>query len=313
VYQVPAATSLAMIRAFTDVFPQAVLLSGSQAELLLVGTTAPQIEVDPAQLQAALQGAPDVTRDLARLDLGTVTEIIGSFVGSAETLALATRDVTPVTDDRPRQEYGLRSSLGTSLLGVPASIIDLARLTDWCPRCVGDEGVTVGGLDIYLSLMFEAYNADAAKVAADAGAVEDRLVLGSRYLGAVLPESAPVYNAIGTGLLRAGRTDEARELFARAMQLDPASLETPRNIGHAQYVEGTQLLEQGRVREAIERFQAALGSVPDSAPLHNDLGIALATAGDLAQATEHFRQAVALDPGFAEARQNLERARAGRR
>ena len=36
-YQVPAESSLAMVRAFLDVFPQAVLLSGTQAELLLVG------------------------------------------------------------------------------------------------------------------------------------------------------------------------------------------------------------------------------------------------------------------------------------
>ena len=41
-YQVPTATALSMIRAFVDVFPQAVLLSGAQADLLLVGTTGPQ-------------------------------------------------------------------------------------------------------------------------------------------------------------------------------------------------------------------------------------------------------------------------------
>ena len=46
-YQVPAESSLAMVRAFVDVFPQSVLLSGAQAELLLIGTTAPRIELDP--------------------------------------------------------------------------------------------------------------------------------------------------------------------------------------------------------------------------------------------------------------------------
>ena len=35
-YQVPTATTLAMIRAFVDVFPRAVLLSGAEADLLLV-------------------------------------------------------------------------------------------------------------------------------------------------------------------------------------------------------------------------------------------------------------------------------------
>ena len=45
--------------------------------------------------------------------------------------------------------------------------------------------------------------------------------------------------------------------------------------------------------------------MPDSAAAHNDLGIALASLGDLSQATEHFRQAVVLAPSFEEARRNL--------
>ena len=43
-----------MVRAFIDVFPQSVLLSGMQSELLLVGTTAPRIEIDPDRLAGAL-------------------------------------------------------------------------------------------------------------------------------------------------------------------------------------------------------------------------------------------------------------------
>ena len=51
-YQVPAETSLAMVRAFIDVFPQSVLLSGMHSEFLLVGTTADRIEIDPDRLAA---------------------------------------------------------------------------------------------------------------------------------------------------------------------------------------------------------------------------------------------------------------------
>src|SRR5439155_26083910 len=36
-YQVPGATTLAMIRAFVDLFPQAVLVSGAEADLILIG------------------------------------------------------------------------------------------------------------------------------------------------------------------------------------------------------------------------------------------------------------------------------------
>ena len=66
-YQVPAEISLAMVRAFIDVFPQSVLLSGTQAELLLIGTAAPRIENDPMKLAAALEHKVAVREDLARL------------------------------------------------------------------------------------------------------------------------------------------------------------------------------------------------------------------------------------------------------
>ncbi len=92
-YQVPAATSLAMVRAFIDVFPQSVLLSGTEAELLLVGTSGGRIEIDPVRVSRALEQAPGVAADLRRLDLGSVTEIVGTFVGSADTLARATQPV----------------------------------------------------------------------------------------------------------------------------------------------------------------------------------------------------------------------------
>ena len=109
-YQVPAESSLAMVRAFLDVFPQSVLLSGAQAELLLVGTTASRIELDPIRVAATLAREPAVREDLARLDLGSVREIAGTFVGSAETLARATR-ASP-RGDRRSSTPGIRRSIG---------------------------------------------------------------------------------------------------------------------------------------------------------------------------------------------------------
>ena len=53
-YQVPSRTTLAMIRAFIDVFPQAVLISGAEADLLLLGANDSRIEIDPARVAAAL-------------------------------------------------------------------------------------------------------------------------------------------------------------------------------------------------------------------------------------------------------------------
>ena len=86
-YQVPAESSLAMVRAFLEVFPQSVLLSGAQAELLLVGTDGVAHRARPDSGRGDTGSERAVREDLARLDLGSVREIAGTFVGSAETLA----------------------------------------------------------------------------------------------------------------------------------------------------------------------------------------------------------------------------------
>ena len=349
-YQVPAETSLAMARAFIDVFPQTVLLSGMQAELLLLGTSGASIEIDPERLARALERAPEVRADLRRLDLGTVMEIAGAFVGSAETLAGATRTSAAVSDDRPLQEYVVSSAMGSRLGGVPASIFDLSAVGAWCPRCFhGDPSrasgssraasrddqpaPAVAGLDTYLALLDQAYHAPIAEVAAAALAGPgQRRILGSAYLGAVVPDTDAVHNIIGVTLLREGRYGEAAEAFRdalkrrdsvdanwnlgtalaesgqtteaisylrRAVQLDP-------DHGGAQYELGSLLLAGREFAEAEDHFRSALRAMPDSAGAHNDLGIALAERGALDEAIDAFQQALRLEPDFPGARRNLE-------
>jgi spermidine synthase len=335
-YQVPPQTSLAMVRAFIDVFPQSVLLSGTQAELLLVGTNGARIEIDPGHVARALERVPDVLADLRRLDLGTVTELVGTFVGSADTLARATRDSPPVSDDRPLQEYGVRSAIGSATSGVPASIVDLAATAAWCPRCFDGERPrpVVVGLDAYLALLDEAYHSPAAPAGA-AAAYGARRILGSAYLGAVVPDTDAVHNVIGVTLLREGRYDEAARAFRVALERRPDSVDANRNLGTAlaatgqvpdaiehlrravqlapenggaQYELGNLLIRQREFRQAEECLRQAVRTLPDFAPAHNSLGIALASTGRLDQAVEQFRRAVALDPEFAEGHRNLELA-----
>ena len=216
-----------MIRAFIDVFPQAVLLSGAEADLLLLGANDSRIEIDPARLAAALARAPAVAGGPARLDLGSVREIVGTFVGSAQTLAEATRDSAPVTDDRPIQEYGVRSLLDFGE-AVPASIVDLTQVGAWCPTCFvdGKPVPLVEGLDTYLALLGRAYAASAARGgprAPPGRRTRTALVAGSAYLGAIVPESADVHNILGIALAQQGRIDEAIAEFREALRLDPES------------------------------------------------------------------------------------------
>jgi tetratricopeptide (TPR) repeat protein len=300
-YQVPPATTLAMVRAFVDVFPQAVLLSGAANDLILLGTPGASLEIDPARVAAALSSAPAVRADLERLDFGAVHEIVGAFLGSARTLADATREVAPVVDDRPMQEYSVSSMLGYGY-GVPASLIDLKQVAAWCPRCFVDGAPVpaVGQLETHLELLALAYAASPVDVARSTRLAEQtgRRVAGSAYLGTIVPESAELHNILGLRHAEQGRMNAAIEEFRLSLQLDEASGATHWHLGAA-------LASTGAYPEAAEHLTRSVGLEPTNSRAQSDLGLVLAIQGRLDEAAEHLERALALDPQAAEARRNL--------
>ena len=303
-YQVPPETTLSMVRAFVDVFPEAVLLSGAESDLLLLGTTAARIEIDPEQVAERVAGAREVRADLERIDLGEVREIVGAFVGAPATLAAGTRDAVPVTDNQPLQEYGVRSMLNFGR-GVPSEIIDLDEVAAWCPRCFmnGAPVPAVAGLDTYLALLDLAYGASRDNVARvrDVAERQGRVIAGSRYLGMIVPESAAVHNLLGIAHAAEGRLDTAVEEFREALRLAP-------DDAGAYWHLGVALASQGAQEQATVHLRRSVELDPGNGQAQNDLGVLLAGQGRLDEAITHFRRAVALDPGSADARRNLERA-----
>ena len=303
-YQVPAETTLAMVRAFVEVFPEAVLLSGAESDLLLLGTTAARIEIDPEQVAARLAGAPEVRADLERIDLDDVHEIVGTFVGSPATLAAGTRDAAPVTDDRPLQEYGVRSMLNFGR-GVPSDVVNLREVAAWCPRCFmnGAPVPAVAELDTYLALLDIAYGASRADVARvrEVAERQGRVLAGSRYLGMIVPESAAVHNVVGLAHASAGRLDMAVEEFRAAVRLAPDDASAHWHLGAA-------LASQGAQEQAAVHLRRSVELDPGNGRAQNDLGVLLAGQGRLEEAIGYFRRALALDPGSEDARRNLDRA-----
>jgi tetratricopeptide (TPR) repeat protein len=293
-----------MVRAFVDVFPQAVLLSGAESDLLLLGTTASRIEIDPERVAERLAAAPAVRADLDGISLGRPRDIVGSFVGAAPTLMDATRDVAPVIDDRPLQEYGVRSMLNFGH-GVPEAVGDLTRIAEWCPRCFegGAPAPVVEDLDTYFELMTLAYGASRADVARvrQQWSTEGRVVAGSSYLGAIVPESAETHNVLGISQARKGRIDAAVTEFREAIRLEP---DNPAAHWHL----GAALASQDHTDEATRHLARAVELDPQNGQARNDLGFMLAVQGRYAEAVEHLQQAVALAPQSAEARRNLELA-----
>ena len=300
-YQVPPPTALAMVRAFVDVFPQAVLLSGAESDLVLMGTTGSRIEIDPDRVFTSLSRAPAVQMDLDRLDLGRVHEIAGSFVGSARTLEAGTRAVEPVTDDRPLQEYGVRSLLNFSRV-VPGDVVDLGGIGEWCPRCFinGRPAPRVAELEGYLSLLDLAYRASPSEVAHARRLAEGdgRVIAGSAYLGMIVPESAELHNVLGIARAADGRLDEAVAEFSRALDLDPGSAAAHWHLGAA-------LASQNKGEEALAHLQRSVQLDPGNSQAHHDLGVMLALAGRLGEAADHFQRALDIDPESADARRNL--------
>jgi len=301
-YQVPPETTLSMTRAFVDVFPQSVLLSGAASDLVLLGTAADRIAIDPARVAAALEAAPEVRADLQRVSLGALHEIVGTFVGSARTLDEATRGVPPVVDDRPLQEYGVRSMLNVGH-GVPAGIVDIGRVAEWCPRCfeAGRPVAALEPLDVYVRLLALAYDASPAQVA-DARRLAERdgrVIAGSAYLGAIVPESAETYNVLGLALAERGEMEPAIAEFRRALALDP-------DAGAAHWHLGAALASRGAQEEATRHLQRAVELDPRNSQAHSDLGLMLAAQGKLDEAVDHLEQALALDPQSLDARRNLE-------
>jgi tetratricopeptide (TPR) repeat protein len=193
-------------------------------------------------------------------------------------------------------------------MGVPAAFFDVARVAAWCPRCDEQEGEqSAPNLDLYLRLLQQAYLAPVAEVGSSA-AEGQRRIMGSAYLGAVVPDSAEVHNLVGLALMRDGAVEEAVREFQEALRKDPSSTNARANLGQIRYEQGAALLESRRYADAAALLRAAVDLLPDSAEAHNDLGVALASMGQVGEATEHFRRAVSLQPDFAEARKNLEQA-----
>ena len=335
VYQVPAASTLAMIRAFVDVFPQSVLVSGAEADLLLVGANDSRIEIDPARVANAMTNAPALRADLQRVDLGSVREIVGAFLASPQKLSAATRNSAPVTDDRPIQEYGVRSLL-TFGDGLPASVADVREVAAWCPKCFADGKPVplVQGLDTYLALLGRAYSATPAEAARTRLLAEGgtRRVDGSAYLGALVPESAEMHNILGSALADKGEFDRAIAEFREALRLEPDSASAHGNLGlalashqapeeavvhlrrsvqldpgngRAHYALAGILLAAGQYEGAIDELRASLRVAPDSVEIHEGLGIVLASQGKLDEAVDEFRASLRLRPISAGAHNNL--------
>jgi tetratricopeptide (TPR) repeat protein len=233
------------------------------------------------------------------------------------------------------QEYGVASLLNQGN-SVPASVVELAAVTSWCPACFvnGKPVALVEGLDTYLALLDRAYTASPDEVAQvrRLSRSEGRLIAGSAYLGAIVPESAELHDILGVDFASKGAFADAIEEFRAALARNPGAARAHWHLGRALVSMGSRdegishlrtstelepangqarydlaivLLQEGQIDAAIEELRATLQLLPNLVGAHNNLGIALASQGKTGEAIRQFQTALTLDPDSAETRHNL--------
>jgi spermidine synthase len=93
-----------LVRSFLDVFPSATLWTTELHEMLLIGSFTP-IELDAGRI-AARFNQPEVLSALRETGIATPAALLATWVTDRAGLERYAAAALPVTDDRPRIEYG---------------------------------------------------------------------------------------------------------------------------------------------------------------------------------------------------------------
>jgi Flp pilus assembly protein TadD len=115
---------------------------------------------------------------------------------------------------------------------------------------------------------------------------------------AVTKNNIVACNKLGSFYSRQGRTTEAMDYFARALQINPDDPDVLYDLGNA-------LAQRGDWDNAIRSYRHALQATPDQADVLNNLGFALTAKKQFADAIVCFEAALKQKPDYAGAHNNL--------
>jgi len=112
------------------------------------------------------------------------------------------------------------------------------------------------------------------------------------------PRNVLAHTMLAQSLETDGRSDEARQHFLRATELNP-------KFAMAQEGLGENLAKRGDLVGAIQHYRAALKSKPDYADAHDNLGVALGRQRKWTEAIAEVRAALEVKPDYSTAHYNL--------
>lgn len=115
------------------------------------------------------------------------------------------------------------------------------------------------------------------------------------------PGNAKTHFFLAVLLLRRGQTTRSKEALTQAVASADAALGLRNDMAYAHLIRGRALKGLGRREEATAAFRAALLRGSEYAEVHQELGEALAEAGQVAEGLKHLEDAARLakpdDPG----------------
>ena len=260
-FQIGEAAVRSVVRAFLEVFPDALLLDGHTQQLILVGRRDGPLFFDPARLRALLRSSPGAARDLRWISLDRTAEWVGVFAASSATLARATADAAPLRDDRPVLEYGSRELVWDRQL--PADLFSVSDWRLWCPSCdalPADERDEIEG---YLE------------------------VIAAWYRSPAFLRAQPGSQGSFQPLLSA----RAERAVARSVYLQDLLAKLP--FARRQAIAAVQ---HNHAAEAVALLQTLARKLPQDAKLQSDLTAALILAGRPEEAARTLAAARAATP-----------------
>ncbi len=109
---------------------------------------------------------------------------------------------------------------------------------------------------------------------------------------------------LGVYYFMQGKLDKALGYYRAAEKINPEDIKVHFNLGLC-------LKGMGKTGEAAAMFESVLAGRPDHAESFMHLGEIIESQGRVDEAIEHYEKALKIDPGLGQARNDLERARAG--
>jgi len=157
-------------------------------------------------------------------------------------------------------------------------------------------------------LVIQRANVDALGLLADSLFAQQQLeeaIARYRVFLAERPTDVGARINLGVSYATLGRTDEAQAAFRTALQVDARDVRVHRNLA-------ALALNVGDAPGAERAARQAVALAERDALAHDLLGRALGTQGRVAEARAEFEKALAIDPSFAQARDDLALVRAAR-